>query len=85
MSVQLEHVLLSALTGGTELVLSFRREGEGMRLHAELVARASDRMGLRTGESRHTLVEKTGPNMQVLDDMSRFVSANLADAMLREP
>lgn len=84
MSVQLEHVMLAALPRSAELVLTLRRDGDGLRLCAELVTRAADRSGMSIAESRHTLAEKTGPAGQVLGEVGRFVTANLADAMMRQ-
>jgi hypothetical protein len=85
MSVALEHIMLAALQPGAEIVIAVKREGAGMRLRAELVTRGTDRSGMRTGESRHTLSEQTCPERQVLDELSRWVTANLADAMMRSP
>jgi hypothetical protein len=83
MSVELEHVMLSALPRSADLVITLRRDGAGLRLHVDLVTRAADRSGMQVAEARHTLTEKTGPERQILDELSRFVTANLADAMMR--
>lgn len=83
MSVALEHVMLSALPPGAELVVSVRREGDGLQLRAELVTRATDRSGMHTGESRHTIADRSGPTRQMLGELARFVTANQADEMMR--
>lgn len=81
----LEHVMLAALPRSAEVVITLRREGDGLRMHAEIVTRAADRSGMKVAESRHTLAEKTGGAVQVLGEVGRFVTANQADAMMRAP
>lgn len=85
MSVRLEHIMLADLRPGAELVVAVKREPDGLRLRVDLVTRASDRSGMHTAESRHMLAERTGPDGQVLDELSRFVTANQADLMMRTP
>lgn len=82
---QLEHIMLGQLPRSAEVVITLRRDGAGLHLLAEIVVRAAARSGMQVAESRHTLAEKTGPSGQVLGELGRFVTANLADAMMREP
>lgn len=85
MTVQLEHVMLAALPRSADLVLTLRRDGPGLRLCAELVTRAADRSGRAVRESRHTIAEAAGSAGKVLGELGRFVTANLADAMMEGP
>ncbi len=82
---ELEHVMLAALPRSAELVLTLRREGASLHLRAELVTRAADRSGQSVRESRRTLTEIAGAPGKVLGEVGRFVTANLADAMMRTP
>jgi len=82
---QLEHVMLGQLPRSAEVVVTVRREGAGLRLRAELVTRAVDRSGQAVRESRHTIAEVAGGTGQVLGELGRFVTANLADAMMEGP
>lgn len=85
MSVRPEHVMLADLPRSAEVVLTLCRDGHGLRLLVELVTRAADRSGMSVAESRHTLTTKSGSSVQVLGDLQRFVTSNLAAAMMEVP